>query len=511
MHHRSSVKELRQYIPALAAMIEVSHEKVRNIRSKAEDVRAEHRRIDEARTRQLESTLIEVEKLRDSQADMMSYIAASRQDMADLSAEVGQKVTHVRMQARALGTLWTRQVAPEGKMAMVFTDVKSSTDQWEQFPGEMRRALLMHNQIMRKEILEVGGYEVTTEGDAFQVAFQEAAQAVRFCVAVQRRMLKADWPFRLLSHPASAELADEDGRMIFRGLRVRMGIHYSAMDSTVEPSTNRRRYFGAAINRASRIEGAADGGQIIASAAVVRAIQPIILDEMGAQVTELGRFRLRGLDSAETLVSILHNDFDTRTFAPIVAERVRPAGVVGRSKMISVLRASTSDSLARLQDIEGNMKQSMMSAQRVTSLMGQLLQEFESDVNALLKRTTDDVTKATDRQRETTELLAACTRRRDECARRVSALSDKFASMSSQFDSIPVLEEEIAELIGGNRVRMKAALDERREYMETLQDVAMQLSHFKDLSHETDTIMEQIQEWTSAKVKRMVHQRSNEV
>lgn len=45
-------------------------------------------------------------------------------------------------------------------------------------------------------------------------------------MAVQQALLKLDWPEALLDHPgASEEWGDTDDRVIYRGLRVRMGVH----------------------------------------------------------------------------------------------------------------------------------------------------------------------------------------------------------------------------------------------------------------------------------------------
>jgi adenylate cyclase len=55
-------------------------------------------------------------------------------------------------------------------VALVVTDVQNSVKLWEGFPREMNQALRMHDQLLRAEIARVGGYEVTTEGDSFQVS-----------------------------------------------------------------------------------------------------------------------------------------------------------------------------------------------------------------------------------------------------------------------------------------------------------------------------------------------------
>ena len=58
---------------------------------------------------------------------------------------------------------------PEGEVTLVFTDVQSSTLQWEHRPEAMAASLAIHNKLMRQLITKHKGYEVKTEGDAFMV------------------------------------------------------------------------------------------------------------------------------------------------------------------------------------------------------------------------------------------------------------------------------------------------------------------------------------------------------
>eukprot|EP00755_Sulcionema_specki_P011500 Sspe_Gene.49178::Locus_26227_Transcript_1_1_Confidence_1.000_Length_952::g.49178::m.49178 len=69
-----------------------------------------------------------------------------------------------------LGPAWTRPY-PEGEVAVAFTDIQSSTPTWETCPAAMKKAMAIHNRIMREAIKECNGYEVKTIGDAFMVAF----------------------------------------------------------------------------------------------------------------------------------------------------------------------------------------------------------------------------------------------------------------------------------------------------------------------------------------------------
>lgn len=155
--------------------------------------------------------------------------------------------------------------APEGDLAMVFTDIKNSTLLWETYPTAMRSGIKVHNNIMRRQLRIVGGYEFKTEGDAFLVCFPTASSALLWCFSVQAILLDAPWPTEILDSIHGKEAHDSDGNLIYRGLSVRMGIHWGAPVCETDPITRRMDYFGPVVNRAARISAEADGGQITVS------------------------------------------------------------------------------------------------------------------------------------------------------------------------------------------------------------------------------------------------------
>lgn len=163
--------------------------------------------------------------------------------------------------------------APTGDLSMVFTDIKNSTTLWENYPVAMRSAIKSHNEVMRRQLRVIGGYEVKTEGDAFMVSFPTATAALLWCFVVQQHLLDVDWPPEILNTVHCSEVLDGDGNTIYRGLSVRMGIHWGAPVCEPDPVTRRMDYFGPMVNRAARISGAADGGQIYVSSDYIVEIQ----------------------------------------------------------------------------------------------------------------------------------------------------------------------------------------------------------------------------------------------
>ncbi|KAJ6262581.1 hypothetical protein Dda_3392 [Drechslerella dactyloides] len=159
---------------------------------------------------------------------------------------------------------------PEGDVCLVFTDIKGSTLLWETYSNAMRSAIKIHNDIMRELLRTVGGYEVKTEGDAFMVAFPTVTSALLWTFNVQVALLTSEaWPAEILRSQQCGEVwaSDNEGvnSLTHRGLSVRMGIHFGQPVCERDPITKRMDYFGPMVNRAARIQGVADGGQITVS------------------------------------------------------------------------------------------------------------------------------------------------------------------------------------------------------------------------------------------------------
>ncbi|KAL5346807.1 hypothetical protein ACLOAV_007948 [Pseudogymnoascus australis] len=201
--------------------------------------------------------------------------------------------------------------APVGEISVVFTDIKGSTALWENNQSAMRSAIRLHNEVMRRQLRIIGGYEVKTEGDAFMVSFPTATSALLWCFSVQAQLLEVQWPSEVLNHSIGKEIIDTDNNLIFRGLSVRMGVHFGTPVCEHDPVTRRMDYFGPMVNKTSRISSTADGGQIAVSADFISEIQRCLenyseterpatstaLDEMDDPSAENIRRELRSLSS----------------------------------------------------------------------------------------------------------------------------------------------------------------------------------------------------------------------
>ncbi|KAF1916408.1 hypothetical protein BDU57DRAFT_450275 [Ampelomyces quisqualis] len=270
--------------------------------------------------------------------------------------------------------------APTGEVSLVFTDIKNSTLLWETYPIAMRSAIKMHNELMRRQLRIIGGYEVKTEGDAFMVAFRTVTSALLWCFTIQSQLLEVQWPQEILSSVNGQEVVDPDGNIIFRGLSVRMGIHWGTPVCEVDPVTKRMDYFGPMVNRASRISSVADGGQITVSSDFIAEIQRLLethiegdrsnsagsddafsedsnsqlirqelrsLSSQGFEVKDLGERRLKGLENPEYIYLMYPHSLASRLAVQRQMSEQKPAPTneaqVGQKMANSQLTIDTED------------------------------------------------------------------------------------------------------------------------------------------------------------------------
>ncbi|KAK1942700.1 Adenylate cyclase [Phytophthora citrophthora] len=151
----------------------------------------------------------------------------------------------------------------------VFTDIESSTELWAIGDGRiMLQAIEIHDNILRSLLAPYRGYEITTAGDSFQLAFHTIQEAVEYCFEAQIQLLHAKWPKKLHGLVQATRKVRFRTRTIFRGLRVRMGVH-DAVNSegplvrNIHVVTGKFTFTGASEAIANEIGALSTGGQIL--------------------------------------------------------------------------------------------------------------------------------------------------------------------------------------------------------------------------------------------------------
>jgi len=169
---------------------------------------------------------------------------------------------------------------PTGRMVIAFTDVQNSTILWQQHPVEMKRALKIHNQIIRTLLKKHHGYEVKTQGDSFMVGFNHAHGALSWSMSVQEELLDCtEWPSELILGSYDCRMEwDTNKRVLFKGLRVRIGMHLGNAERIIDPVTNRPDFFGTTVNKAARVESCANGGQVLVSQTLLLSASDVLVN-----------------------------------------------------------------------------------------------------------------------------------------------------------------------------------------------------------------------------------------
>ncbi|MGB9306200.1 MAG: adenylate/guanylate cyclase domain-containing protein [Mycobacterium sp.] len=195
--------------------------------------------------------------------------------------------------------------APSGVVTFLFTDIEGSTRRWEADADGMRKALDVHDQVLRWAVEAHHGWLFKHTGDGVCAAFGSPTSAVDAAVAAQREL----------------------------ELPVRMGI------ATGEAELRGADYFGTALNRTARVMAAGHGGQILVaeSAAVLLS---------GVDLLNLGSRRLRDLPTAVSVFQVrapgLRTEFPPlRTLDPTPGN-LRPAvtSLIGRESEVAEIRAA---------------------------------------------------------------------------------------------------------------------------------------------------------------------------
>jgi len=181
------------------------------------------------------------------------------------------------------------------EVVFVFTDIQDSTAMSASDPVAMRHVQKVHDNVIHHQIALNNGYETNTQGDSFEVAFGNVHSATRFCLAVQQDLLHASWSTQVLRLPSCGEGRDSNGKLVFAGPRVRMGIHIAKEGTFAifrHHLTKHVQFNGPAVKLAAKIGDSAAGGQIVMSETTLysdeRAVMKLaVLELLGQFVFEV--------------------------------------------------------------------------------------------------------------------------------------------------------------------------------------------------------------------------------
>jgi predicted ATPase/class 3 adenylate cyclase/Tfp pilus assembly protein PilF len=200
---------------------------------------------------------------------------------------------------------------PSGIVTFLFSDIEGSTRRWETQPELMKEAFARQERIMRKAMAAHRGYVYKMIGDAFQVAFVSAADALAAAVEAQQALHAEQW-----------------GQI--GPIKVRMALHTGMTEERGDD------YVGPLLNRVARLMSAGYGGQILLTQATFDQLNNPLPD--GVVVKDMGERRLRDLIRAEHVYQAIIHDLPA-DFPPLKTLDYRPHNLpvqltsfVGRAK-----------------------------------------------------------------------------------------------------------------------------------------------------------------------------------
>lgn len=208
---------------------------------------------------------------------------------------------------------------PSGVVTFLFTDIEGSTRRWEADAATMRAALQTHDDVLCEAIEAHGGRVFKHTGDGMCAVFTSPKSAVDAAVAAQRRL----------------------------ALPVRMGI------ATGEAELRGEDYFGAVLNRASRVMSCGHGEQILLDGTTASLLSAVDLLDLGPR-------RLRDLARPVELFQVqasgLRSEFPPLRTLDATPGNLRPqiTSFVGReSELAEVAKALRAHRLVTLTGVGG--------------------------------------------------------------------------------------------------------------------------------------------------------------
>ncbi len=173
---------------------------------------------------------------------------------------------------------------PTGTVTFLIADVEGSTRLQQDEQVDYPAVIGVVRALIRAAIGVHGGHEVDAVGDEFLAVFSDAPGAAAAALDTQRAFRDAEWP---------------SGAQV----RVRIGIHQGTPDYGDEG------YTGLDIVRAARISHAGHGGQVVASAQTIEALE-------GVSAVDLGEHAIEGLPEPERVFQLVADDLP-RDFPPL--------------------------------------------------------------------------------------------------------------------------------------------------------------------------------------------------
>ena len=214
-------------------------------------------------------------------------------------------------------------IKPSGTVTFLFSDVEASTKKWEENAEQMQLAFKRQEDLFRQVMSEYGGYVYKMIGDAFQVAFNTAPQALVAAISVQQKLQQEDW-------------GD------FGSIGVRIALHTGVVEERADD------YVGPILNRVARLMSAGHGGQVLLSQVTFELVRDDLPD--GVTLRDMGEHRLKDLTRPEHVYQLIAPGLESK-FPPLKTLDVHPNNLplqltsfIGRERELIELKKKVEES-----------------------------------------------------------------------------------------------------------------------------------------------------------------------
>jgi class 3 adenylate cyclase/tetratricopeptide (TPR) repeat protein len=234
---------------------------------------------------------------------------------------------------------------PTGTVTFLLTDVAGSTRLWETQPRTMPDALKLHDEIVGQTVRNARGVVLKArgEGDSTFSVFRRATDAASAALTVHHALVTAEWP-------AGCRIS------------IRMAMHSG---ESIERDGD---YYGRTVNRAARLRGVAEAGQILLSETTAN----LIGDDLPSRsrLVDLGLRELRDLNRPEHVHLLMPEEDAVRA----VEAPPAPAGPVAIPLPARLNYSTTNGFVGRtphLEQLHSMLKEAEHGRLRVALLSGE--------------------------------------------------------------------------------------------------------------------------------------------
>ncbi|MGM0554886.1 MAG: NB-ARC domain-containing protein [Myxococcota bacterium] len=155
--------------------------------------------------------------------------------------------------------------------AVAVVSIEDADQLWSRASDAMAAAAEHFDELGGSLLERFGGRRRRSPGVDFLVEFDDCADALGWSLQLQLELLEVEWPEDLLEDPAAAEVV-RDERVLFRGLRVGIGVDLGILHSRVNGLSGEALSRGDVLASAWDAAAAARPGHVVLSPACVDAV-----------------------------------------------------------------------------------------------------------------------------------------------------------------------------------------------------------------------------------------------